>query len=180
MADDRYNGYTRPPLPAGQNVTSLSWGAWRCWWHANWVWVSDWDWESGSHSSSCPEGCASSHGHWVDNGDWEDQGWYDYALDTYSASLSAAMRITPDEKNPTASGSTLKSGYGINMTATADMRSGAPAGHITQVQTCVAYFPEFHYTDYWRLLEPASPGYSAQFEFQRNEYSTYNLSLIHI
>ena len=60
------------------------------------------------------------------------------------------------------------------MTATADMRSGAPASHITQVQTCVAYFPEFHYTDYWRLLEPTSPGYSAQFEFQRNEYSTYN------
>ena len=174
MADDRYNGYSRPSLPAGQNVTSLSWGIWRCWWHTNWVWVSDWDWESGSHSSSCPAGCTSGHGHWVDNGEWEDQGWYDYALDTYSASLSAAMRITPDEKNPTASGSTLKSGYGINMTATADMRSGAPASHITQVQTCVAYFPEFHYTDYWRLLEPTSPGYPAQFEFQRNEYSTYN------
>lgn len=174
MADDRYNGYSRPSLPAGQDVTSLSWGVWRCWWHADWVWVSDWDWESGSHSSSCPAGCTSSHGHWVDNGEWEDQGWYDYALDTYSASLSAAMRITPDEKNPTASGSTLKSGYGINMTATADMRSGAPASHITQVQTCAAYFPEFHYTDYWRLLEPISPGYSAQFEFQRNEYSTYN------
>ena len=174
MADDRYNGYSRPSLPAGQNVASLSWGIWRCWWHANWVWVSDWDWESGSHSSSCPAGCTSSHGHWVDNGEWEDQGWYDYALDTYSASLSTAMRITPDEKNPTASGSTLKSGYGINMTATADMRSGAPASHITQVQTCVAYFPEFHYTDYWRLLEPTSPGYPAQFEFQRNEYSTYN------
>ena len=174
MADDRYNGYSRPSLPTGQNVTSLSWGIWRCWWHANWVWVSDWGWESGSHSSSCPAGCTSSHGHWVDNGEWEDQGWYDYALDTYSASLSAAMRITPDEKNPTASGSTLKSGYGINMTATADMRSGAPASHITQVQTCVAYFPEFHYTDYWRLLEPTSPGYPAQFEFQRNEYSTYN------
>lgn len=70
--------------------------------------------------------------------------------------------------------STLIHDYGINMTATADMRSGAPASHITQVQTCVAYFPEFHYTDYWRLLEPTTPGYSAQFEFQRNEYSTYN------
>lgn len=174
MADDRYNGYRRPSLPAGQNVASLSWGVWRCWWHADWVWVSDWAWESGNHNSGCPAGCTSSHGYWADNGEWEDRGWYDYALDTYSASLSATMRITPDEKNPTASGSTLKSGYGINMTATADMRSGAPASHITQVQTCVAYFPEFHYTDYWRLLEPTSPGYSAQFEFQRNEYSTYN------
>lgn len=174
MADDRCDGYNRTSLPAGQNVTSLSWSVWRCWWHANWVWVSDWDWESGEHNENCPAGCTSSHGHWVDNGEWEDQGWYDYAKDDYSASLSAAMRINPDEKNPTASGSVLKSGYGICMTVTADMRSGAPASHNTQGQTCVAYFPEFYYTDYWRLLEPTSPGYSAQFEFQRNEYSTYN------
>ena len=198
MADDRYDGYVRTSLPQGQNTTSLSWGVWRCWWHANWVWIEKWEWEDnwewetywdwdyGDHDEDCPPNCMETHiywyqdkelvdnGRWVDNGYYEDQGWYDYARDTYSASLSASMQITPDEKNPTASGGTLKSGYGINMTATADMRSGAPTSHITQVQTCVAYFPEFHYTDYWRLLEPTRPGYSAQFEFQRNEYSTYN------
>lgn len=91
----------------------------------------------------------------------------------YSATLSAAMRIIPDEKNPTAAGNVMKSGYGINMTASAKVVSGAPSGYITEPQTAVAYFPEFQYTDYWRLLERTSPGYSAAFQFRVNEYSTY-------
>lgn len=173
MADDRCDGYIRPSLPSGQNVTGLSWGVWRCWWHANWVWVSDWKWESGSHGASCSADCTSSHGYWVDKGKWKDKGWYDYAWDNYSATLSAAMRIIPDEKNPTAAGNVMKSGYGINMTASAKVVSGAPSGYITEPQTAVAYFPEFQYTDYWRLLERTSPGYSAAFQFRVNEYSTY-------
>ncbi len=173
MADDRCDGYIRPSLPSGQNVTGLSWGVWRCWWHANWVWVPDWKWESGSHGASCSADCTSSHGRWVDKGEWKDKGWYDYAWDNYSAMLSAAMRIIPDEKNPTAAGNVMKSGYGINMTASAQVVSGAPSGHITEPQTAVAYFPEFQYADYWRLLERTSPGYSAAFQFRVNEYSTY-------
>lgn len=173
MADDRYDGYIRPSLPSGQNVTGLSWGVWRCWWHASWVWVPDWKWERGNHGASCPDDCTSSHGRWVDKGEWKDKGWYDYAWDSYSAALSVAMRIIPDEKNPTAAGTVLKSGYGINMTASAQVVSGAPSGHITEPQTAVAYFPEFQYTDYWRLLERTSPGYSAAFQFRVNEYSTY-------
>lgn len=174
MADDRYDSYSRPSLPAGQNVTGLNWSVWRCWWHENWVWVSDWKWKTGNHSESCPDDCTSSHGHWVDKGGWEDRGWYDYARDTYSASLSASVRIMPDEKSPTASGSIMKSGYGINMTASVRVLSGAPSSHITEPQTVVAYFPEFHYTDFWRLLERTSLGYSAEFQFRENEYSTYN------
>lgn len=173
MADDRYDSYIRPALPAGQNVTSLTWGVWRCWWHANWVWVSDWDWEDDDHSDSCPDDCTSSHGHWVDNGEWVDKGWYDYEQDRYSASLNAAMEIMPDAMNPTASGDTMKSGYGISMIATAEIRSGAPSSHITEPQICVAYFPEFEYKDYWRLLERTNPGYSSIFQFKKNEYSTY-------
>ena len=174
MADDRYDGYIRPALPTGQNVTSSNWGVWWCWWHENWVWVPDWEWEDGDHDAGCPPGCTSDHGGWEDNGEWKDKGWYEYERDSYSASLSASMQIMPDGKNPTASGSTMKSGYGINMEASARMLSGAPSDHITQVQTCVAYFPEFQYTDYWRLLERTSPGYPAVFQFRQNEYSTYN------
>lgn len=174
MADDRCDGYSRPSLPAGQDVTGLSWGVWRCWWHAKWMWVPDWEWEDGDHDAGCPADCTSDHGEWVDYGEWKDKGWYEYARDGYSASLSASMQISPDEKNPTASGRTMKSGYGINMEASARMFSGAPSDHITQVQTCVAYFPEFQYTDYWRLLERTSPGYQAGFQFRANEYSTYH------
>ena len=32
--------------------------------------------------------------------------------------MTATMEITPDEKNPTATSSTMKSGYGINETVT--------------------------------------------------------------
>lgn len=198
MADDRYDGYVQSSLPQGQDITNLSWGIWRCWWHANWVWIEKWEWEEnwewetfwdwdyGEHDEDCPPNCPEDHiywyqdrewvdnGEWVDHGYWKDQGWYEYAKDNYSASLSASMQITPDEKNPTVSGRIMKSGYGINMIAAADMRSSAPSSHITQVQTCVAYFPEFNYADYWRLLERTSPGYYAQFAFRRNEYSTYN------
>lgn len=173
MADDRYDGYIRPILPSGQDVTALSWGVWRCWWHANWVWVPDWQWKKGSHDADCPDDCTSDHGRWIDRGKWEDKGWYDYAWDSYSASMTASMRIVPDEKDPTASGNTMKSGYGINMTASVQVCSNAPSNHITEPQTVVAYFPEFQYTDYCRLLERTSPGYTAGFQFRENEYSTY-------
>lgn len=46
-------------------------------------------------------------------GEWEFRSKY------YSVSLGASMDISPDTKNPTASGSTMKSGYGINETVNA-------------------------------------------------------------
>ena len=33
--------------------------------------------------------------------------------------------------------------------------------------------PEFQYGRFWRLLERTGSGYQARFEFQENEYSTY-------
>ena len=174
MADDRNDGYTRPGLPTGQNVTSLTWSVWRCWWEEDWVWKPNWEQDNGEHKEDCPEDCSSTHTGWIDNGKWEDEGEYVYERDIYSASLSATMNMVPDEKNPTAAGNTLKSGYGVNLTVNAQMSSAAPNGHLTQSQTAVTYFPEFDYKDYWRLLERTSPGYSAIFQFKQNEYSTYN------
>lgn len=174
MADDRNDGYTSPSLPTGQNVTSLTWSVWRCWWESDWVWKPDWQKDDGKHKEDCPEDCTSTHTGLVDKGKWEDEGEYAYERDTYTASLAATLNMVPDEKNPTASGETLKSGYGVNLTANARMSSGAPSGHITKPQTGVAYFPEFSYKDYWRLLEVTSPGYAAVFQFKANEYSTYD------
>ena len=37
----------------------------------------------------------------------------------------------------------------------------------------VAYFPEFNYATYWRLLKRLNTGLSSSFEFQKNKYSTY-------
>jgi hypothetical protein len=174
QADDRNDGFTGSSVPTGHNVTSRTWGVWNCWWHADWVWMERWEWVSYEHSDTCEWYCTDNHGEWIDHGKWEDHGWYDYGWTAYSATLSATTSIVPDEKNPTAGADRMKSGYGINMVVQAQVSSGAPSGHITEAQTCVAYFPEFLYRDYWRLLERTTSGYSAVFEFKENEYSTYN------
>lgn len=162
VADDRNDGFTKPAVPSKPQKTSASWSIWRPWWQEYWVWISDWDY--------CDHG--ESGGHWVDNGWWEDQGWWMFDSDQYSASLSASMSIRPDEKSPTASGKTLKSGYGINQTVTASVSTNQSSA-VTGAQNAVTYFPEFQYQTYWRLLERMSGGYSFRFEFKKNQYSTY-------
>jgi len=163
VADDRNDSYTRPSIPVNSQKTSASWGVWQPLWHAYWVWISDWNWYSDGEGG----------GYWEDDGHWEDHGWWDFYWNAYSASLTASMNIMPDAKVPTASGKTMKSGYGINQITTANVSTNQPSA-VTGAQTAVTYFPEFRYQTYWRLLERTSSGYSAKFEFARNKYSTYN------
>jgi hypothetical protein len=150
VADDRNDSYTRPSLPSKAEKTSASWGIWRPWWDAYWVW----------HSTG------------EDSGYWCDHGWWEFDWNSYSASLSATMSTVPDAKDPTASGKTMKSGYGINQTTTANVNTNQ-ASAVTDAQTAVTYFPEFKYKTYWRLLEQTQFGYNAKFEFASNKYSTY-------
>ena len=156
VADDRNDGYTRPSVVNKPQKTSASWSVWRPWWQEYWVWISDWDY--------CDHG--EDGGHWVDNG------WWEFDLDRYQASLSASMSIKPDDKSPTASGKAMKSGYGFNQTVTANISTN-PSSAVTGAQNAVTYFPEFSYQTYWRLLERMSSGYSSRFEFMANPYSTY-------
>lgn len=100
---------------------------------------------------------------------WCDHGWWEFDLNRYSASLSASMSIKCDDKNPTASGRVMKSGYGVNQTVTGSISSNRSSA-VTQPQNAVSYFPEFGYETYWRLLERMGSG---RFEFQKNNYSTY-------
>ncbi len=151
VADDRNDSYTQPAVPNNPQKTSATWGVWRPWWHAYWVW----------HSTG------------EDSGYWCDHGWWEFDWNTYTASLSASMRVVPDAKNPTASGKTMKSGYGINQTVTANVSTNQSSA-VTAAQTAVTYFPEFRYQSYWRLLERSGGGLGTQFEFARNRYSTYN------
>lgn len=155
QANDRNDGFTIPPVPNKPNTTTLTWGEWDCWWHEYWVW----------HSGDEDE-----------DGWWEDCGWWEYAWLSYSASLTAELRTKPDDKSPTASGKIMKSGYGLNADGSAQVRSSAPSSHITGVQNVVAYFPEFNYSTYWRLLKRLNTGYSSTFAFQKNKYSTYGQS----
>lgn len=171
LVTDTNPHFSTPSLPSNPQKTSASWSVWSAKWHANWEWESDW--EDGSHSSDCPLDCTSNHGHWVDNGEWVDNGWYDFTSTSYSASLTGSMEIHPDDIVPTAQGDNMKSGYGIKESAVAGFSSNAPDSHYAPAQTAVAYFPEFGYDMYWRLLS-CSGGLNAAFAFKPNEYSTYN------
>ena len=175
VADDRNDSYNagNAIVPANPQKTSASWSVWRPWWKEKWVWHSDWEWKTGSHSEDCPEDCESSHGYWEDEGVYVDEGWWEFDLDRYSASLSATMDLTTDAKSPTATATTIKSGYGVNISVNASASTSQSAS-TTPPQTAVSYFPEFYYKTYWRLLEKTSGGYHAGFEFRNNHYSTYN------
>ena len=153
VADDRNDSYMKPTsLPSNGQMKEASWSIWRPWWHEYWVY----------HDGGEDE-----------DGYWEDEGWWEFDLDWYQARLSGGMDIYPDEKNPTASNDTIKSGYGINQTVTADVSTNQ-SGAVTGAQNAVTYFPEFNYQTYWRLLERISGDYHSQFVFKENEYSTFN------
>jgi hypothetical protein len=54
VADDRNDSYTAVAVPNKAQKTSASWGVWRPWWHAYWVW----------HGTD-------EDGYWCDHGWWE-------------------------------------------------------------------------------------------------------------
>lgn len=151
-ADDRNDSFRAISVPNREQRTSAAWSVWSAYWQPKWVWQSRWRW-TGKR--------------WVDRGRWVDKGEWKFRSNSYSVSMSANMQITCDEKNPTNVGRTMKSGYGINETVTASISGN---GQHTELQNAVAYFPEFYYKTYWRLLEYTN----GALEFRKNKYSTYN------
>ncbi|HZJ99863.1 MAG TPA: hypothetical protein VFC79_07645 [Tissierellaceae bacterium] len=150
VEDDRNDSFSHCSVPNREEKTNANWSIWSPWWRAYWVW----------HSTG------------EDSGYWCDHGWWEFDLDQYTARLSSDMSIKNDSKNPTASGSAFKSGYGINQIVTGNVSSNQSSA-ITYAQNAVSYFPEFRYENYWRLLERVSGGSNARFEFKKNNYSTY-------
>lgn len=99
-------------------------------------------------------------------------GWWKFNIDRYHANLNATMRVQPDDKSPIARGKTLKSGYGFNEYVNSTVSTNQSSA-VTGAQNAVTYFPEFQYKKYWRLLERISGGFHSEFEFQKNQYSTF-------
>lgn len=154
LADDRNDAFRQSTIPEKEQVTSASWGIWSPWWQENWEWVENW--QKCWHTDRWTDADGKTHRdrwyHWVDNGWWEDHGWWEFDYNGYSASLAGSMKITPDEKSPTATASTLKSGYGVQEKVTAKVTTNQSAA-VTAAQNAVTYFPEFGYENCWRLLE---------------------------
>ena len=175
VADDRNDSYNagNAVIPANPQKTYASWSVWRPWWREKWVWHSDWNWYPTRHGEDCEEDCTIRHGYWQDDGEYVDEGWWEFALDRYEASLWAEMELHTDEKSPTATDTTIKSGYGVNIQVNTQS-STSQSSATTPPQTAVSYFPEFYYQTYWRLLERTRGGYHAGFAFQNNHYSTYH------
>ncbi|WRS29002.1 hypothetical protein U6B65_14685 (plasmid) [Oscillospiraceae bacterium MB08-C2-2] len=156
--DKKPDSFSIKSPPARPDVKSLSWGVWSAYWQENWVWVSD---------SSFNE----ETGEWEDDGEWEDHGKWKYKWNSYNAKLSAQMEVQPDERVPTDYvGSWGKvymgSGYGVNI----DMSytyTGSHGGSITGAQNAIAFFPEFGYKTYNRVLEQEGN----HFHFKENLYS---------
>ena len=163
-ANDRNDTFSAVSAPVNPQKTMARWTVWWAQWHPYWVWIPDWVWHS----------YTGGGGYWCDHGWWEDQGWYDFFTDIYTAGLTASSTVTPDDKVPTASGNTMKSGYGVNNKVTSSFSTNAPNSHAVGAQTAVSWFPEFRYTTYWRLLELITRGYSSRLEFRQNKFSTYN------
>ena len=175
LADDRNDSFRLADIPEKEEVTSTSWGIWSPWWQENWVWVENWQkcWHTDRWTDSNGVVHRDRWYHWVDNGWWEDQGWWEFDYNSYSASLSATMDITPDSLSPSATATTLKSGYGIQQRTTARV-STTQSSAVTAAQNAVTYFPEFGYENYWRLLKPSISGKRSTFTFKENPYSTYD------
>lgn len=162
-------GYKIPKLPRKAKTTTATWGDWSSFWKADWQWHEDWTWKDDYEKDG---------GKWVDNGKWVDEGDWEYFWNSYSASLSAEVKIKPDSKVPTAkqlySDWEMKSGYGLNIEVVAKTFYDAPSSAITPAQNVINFFPEFNYDTYWRLSENMGGGNNAKFELKKNKYSTYN------
>lgn len=163
VADDRNDNFRPAEIPEQETVTSNSWGIWSPWWRENWVKC----WHTDHWTDSDGKSHTDRWYHWVDNGWWE----FDY--NSYTASLSASMDIVPDSLSPTATTTTLKSGYGIQQRVTASVSTNQSSA-VTAAQNAVTYFPEFGYETFWRLLRPSISGRRSSFTFKDNPYSTYD------
>lgn len=107
-----------------------------------------------------------------------------FTTNSYYASLSATLKVTPDAHDPTAflqNGIwTIKSGYGIQENVTTSINSN-DLSDVTGAQNVVGYYPEFMYNDtgydfggYDRVLEMLSGGLNSTFDLKANRYSMFD------
>ncbi len=163
-ATDRNDSFKPVSPPNYTSVSAGSWTVWSAYWVPNWVWVSNFVWIA--------RPSWQSGGEWVDEGQWVDKGKWNFNCNSYSASLSAKMNLLPDDKDPTANGKQMKSGYGVKIDVPANVDASV-SSWVTGAQTAITYFPEFQYKKYWRVLDLITGGLNADFAFKKNPYSTY-------
>ena len=177
-----------PPLPAKSEVTDLSWVVYDC---KGWKWIENWVDRGHRETDSWTDSDGKTHtsSHWVSN--WVDEGWYEHKgfdeLKYNVKLLNAKATLKPDKYCRTAKQKgkdlwEIKSGYGLQLEVSANVGGGSSTHNIkigerTDIQNCVAVFPEFNYQTYNRFLIPKSNQKNC-FEFKENQYA-YNPAPIH-
>lgn len=160
--------YREVPVPNEPEKKELTWGEYFATWHEHWVDYGDWERDE-KGKKVIPENWES---------DWQDEGWWDWEFRTYKAKLSASLKLLPAEENPTGKKLgdydehyEMKSGYGVLADLKTTITTDAPNGdHYTLAGNSVAYFPEFQYKTYWRIMQKLTAG---KFAFKKNEWSQW-------
>lgn len=165
IATDRNDSFRPSSVPNQPSLLASSWSVWSAKWVPNWVWESNMVWDV---HSDWPSG-----GQWIDHGRWIDHGKYDFTSHAYRATLEPRMILLPDDKDPTAQGKLMKSGYGVKVSVPSSTNATVRSW-VTGAQTAITYFPEFGYKTYWRILDLTKRGLDSCLEFKNNKYSTYN------
>ena len=116
-ATDTNPGYSVPPLPSETQKLTANW------------------------ASGAATGCLYGYGATtVKMAGTVDEGYWEYEYTGYSASISGEMSLMPDDIVPTASGKTMKSGYGVKTEVRATLSTDAPTSHITYPKLPFPYF----------------------------------------
>lgn len=166
-------GYKERKPPKRPEMRRNTWGEYFATWHEHWVDHGDWV----PNYKQDPK-----TGQMVEDGtrwesDWQDEGWWDWEFRTYEARLAAEIKVLPSDENPTAvrQGAygdkwEIKSAYGIKTEVKPKFTTNAPSStHYAKTGNTIAYFPEFQYQSYWRLLKKDA----GIFGFPKNKYSHF-------
>lgn len=188
-ADDRWGGYQKfnvydaeKNIPKLQEVKENKWGIWSASWHSNPVRKGCEKYCEGGEDNRDDSGSGSisycSHGslesHYYTEYYTIDEGWWEYEYNEKYAKLKIDHLITSDKYNPTAKrkGKEIKSAYGVDQFLDSKILSN-DTSNVTPIQNGVSLFPDFHYKNYFRVLEMTKKMNStSKLEFKPNRYST--------
>lgn len=188
-ADDRWGGYQKfnvydaeKNIPKLQEVKENKWGIWSASWHSNPVRKGCEKYCEGGEDNRDDSGSGSisycSHGslesHYYTEYYTIDEGWWEYEYNEKYAKLKIDHLITSDKYNPTAKrkGKEIKSAYGVDQFLDSKILSN-DTSNVTPIQNGFSLFPDFHYKNYFRVLEMTKKMNStSKLEFKPNRYST--------
>lgn len=139
-------------IEGARDASKNNWSVWHPTWHPNIVYYP------------------------LPNGTYQpvDEGWYIFEKSHFYAELSSNVTLKAHERCETASidKKEMKSGYGTDIDVYSVVDSNS--NEITTAQTAFAFFPEFNYANYWRILDKSYPnGYTARFFYKKNQYSLF-------